>query len=829
MPPSNDFLVEPPSKRSFGRWFLPAALASVAGLVFAADFFEAVPSDERATFVGRQKCVVCHEQQATAYAGSDHDLAMDVASAETIVDGQFDDQKYTHPKSGIVSRMFREGGKYLVETEGPDGKPGRFEVKYVFGVHPLQQYMVEFVDGRVQVLSTAWDTNKKQWFDLHPEERIPHGDWLHWTKGGQNWNYMCADCHSTNLQKNFDLASNTYHTTWSEIDVSCEACHGPGSIHVAIKSSPSIIFNRIRHGTGLAELKNEAWSDGFWDKKKAQTAARKNELETCARCHARRLIAHADDFGQHDFLDCYDLTLLDGPEYHPDGQILDELYEYGSFLQSRMYREGVRCSDCHDPHSSRLKATGNQLCNRCHTQAKYDTTSHHHHKLGAAGAECVACHMPSKTYMEVDPRRDHSIRVPRPDLTLKIGTPNACQACHQAELAKDPAWAANHVEKWYGPKPQREPHYGEAIFAARAGRPEALPDLTRLAATPRAGDPANDPGPLVRASAVALLAQFAHADAYAAIRLALRDAEPLVRAAAVRAVDPGRSVDPGEMTAQLIGLLAPLLDDPIRLVRTEAARVLACVPAGDRKPEQLPRFAAVLEEWRAGRQATIDDAGSHLALGSVAFNLNDLATARRELSQAMSMRGLPLQAVQARMQMALLEHMQQRDADAERLYREAIAVLQGELDTVERERAEAVGERHAGLTRARDYERRVLGGAYFNLGLLMVEAQPEPRYAEAAEALSQAATHDRENAQIHYNYGLVLQRLGKLGDAEQSLSRAVQLAPRMPEYLLALLLIEAKRGSWATARQHARDLVNLDGRYQHVLVEIEQRARAAGQ
>ncbi len=124
------------------------------------------------------------------------------------------------------------------------------------------------------------------------------------------------------------------------------------------------------------------------------------------------------------------------PLYHADGQQRDEVYNWGSFLQSKMYASGVTCSDCHDPHSGKLRAEGNALCAACHLPSKYDAAAHHHHKPGSAGAACVACHMPTTTYMVVDPRHDHSLRVPRPDLSVKFGHAERLQRLsHQSRRA----------------------------------------------------------------------------------------------------------------------------------------------------------------------------------------------------------------------------------------------------------------------------------------------------------------------------------------------------------------------------------------------------------
>ncbi|MEX0612532.1 MAG: cytochrome c3 family protein, partial [Pirellulales bacterium] len=425
----------PASTARFTLLFTALAALAVGG-VLAWDWLSVVPSEAvaNASYVGRQTCAECHQAEHKLWLGSDHDLAMDLATDETVL-ADFNDTSFTY--HGVTTRFFRRDGKFVVNTEGFDGQHHDYVVKYTFGVRPLQQYMVAFPDGRVQVLRESWDVENKKWFYVTPpdvtDERIEPGDPLHWTGIAQNWNTTCADCHSTNLQKNYDSATDTYHTTFEEIDVSCEECHGPGGVHVDLARSWSPFWDR-RIGYGLPPLKS----------KNLQV-----QLETCAKCHSRRYQVHEDFRPGQPLLDFYEPALLSAGLYEADGQILDEVYEYGSFQQSRMHANRVRCSDCHEPHSLKLKFAGNQLCTQCHEPAKYDTPGHHHHAIGSAGAQCIECHMPSRLYMVIDERRDHSFRVPRPDVSAELGTPNACNDCH-TRPDETFQWAADAVLNWYG-------------------------------------------------------------------------------------------------------------------------------------------------------------------------------------------------------------------------------------------------------------------------------------------------------------------------------------------------------------------------------------------
>src|SRR5262245_58627642 len=453
---------------------------------------------------------------------------MDRATESSVL-GDFRDAELTH--HGITSRMFRRDGRFFVNTEGPDGKLADFEVTYVFGVDPLQQYMVEFdrpADmpeneiSRLQVLRISWDSRNKRWFHLDPpdvKERLDPSDELHWTGLAQRWNHMCADCHSTNLQKNFDVAEARYHTTFSEIDVSCEACHGPGSLHVQLATSKSLFWDRKR-GYALAKLKDPANNQ--------------LQIQACAPCHSRRRIVATGYTAGCNYYNYFQNEVLSPSAYHADGQILDEVYEYTSFMESKMYHKNIRCTDCHDPHTARLKHEKNQVCTSCHQHqpGKYDGEIHHRHRMNSTGAQCVECHMPQTTYMDVDPRRDHSLRVPRPDLSVQYGTPNACTRCHvrdevlpgdkeprasgqgaegqdlrkliareelkeyanwltaarrgdravKARLEQVDRWADATLDKWYGANRKKEPHFATALHAARQMTPDASEKLRKLLA-----------------------------------------------------------------------------------------------------------------------------------------------------------------------------------------------------------------------------------------------------------------------------------------------------------------------------------------------------------
>ncbi len=656
--------------RTVGLVIAILVVISICGY-FLADLYRESPEVVEASYVGRDSCVVCHTTQASLFHGSDHDLAMDLATDEFVL-ADFEDQSIEH--HGVTSRMFRDGKKYMINTEGPDGEMQDFEIKYVFGVRPLQQYMVE-IDrpdsakenevGRVQVLRVSWDTNRKHWFYLDPpdvSEKLDSDDPLHWTGITQNWNASCASCHSTDLKKNFNALANEYHTTFSEIDVSCEACHGPGGFHVELANRRSPFWDR-KHGFGLAKLKTESNIP---------------QIESCAPCHSRRTMV-VDGFQPGcNFDDYFATQLVAKPIYHADGQIRDEDYVYGSFAQSKMYHNGVRCSDCHDPHSTKVKFDNNTLCTSCHQHpaGKYDSPSHHHHEPGTPGASCVECHMPATTYMMVDARRDHSFRVPRPDLSVSLGTPNACTACHvdskkladresDKPLTQYLDWiiAAENgddvvgdelkrvneamleaTDKWYPSGPLKTKYY-EQIATGLSDLPQSVPSLLELANDVRV--PA-----ILRASALAQLMYEPSQKSLQAAMDSLNDPNPKVVSAALLRLDAeigqiNERMQYQSATNESEAEIRPIVEAVAKLflhdsprVRIEAARVFVSLRPQARMafsdPEQRHRFEKSLDELKRSLYLENDRAAYHMMLGGLHEMLGDLDRAKDDYRTAIS-------------------------------------------------------------------------------------------------------------------------------------------------------------------------------------------------
>lgn len=718
----------------------------------------AVPHPAAATFVGADACGGCHQDVYRAWRTSQHREAMQPADT-TSVKGRFDGSRFRY--DNVVSTFFQRDGRYWVRTDGPDGKLADFAIAYTFGVYPLQQYLIELPGGRFQALSIAWDTRPKsaggqRWFHLYPSEHIAHGDELHWTGRQQNWNFMCADCHSTNLRKNYDPASDTFKTTWSEIDVACEACHGPGSRHVTWAQQARASAGAAAGDNGLTvhltERRNVAWTIDAATMKPARSVPRQTsrEIDTCAQCHSRRS-QFADGYvpGAPP-LDFYEPATLEPSLYYADGQQRDEVYNHASFLQSRMAQAGVTCSDCHEPHSATLRATGNGVCAQCHAAARYDAPAHHHHQPASAGAACVECHMPARTYMQVDPRRDHSMRVPRPDLSVSIGVPNACTACHANRPA---AWAAVAVQKWLGRNARGFQDFANVFHDADGHRPGARPALLAIAAS------GLEP-PIVRASAFDRLAEFGASPSE--VSVGLHDADPLLRQRAVRVLE---SVAPAERAAAV-----PLLSDPVRAVRIAAARLLASSAAQLGGAERAA-FDRASGEVAAASRFQADRPESHVSYGVFLADQGRTREAEGEYRAAVR---LGPDFPPGYVNLAELLRTIGSEGEAERVLRD-------------------------GLVR-----NRLSPELHYALGLSLTRSH---RPAEAIVELKQASELAPSVGRFTYAYALAQNGSGQSAAAIGTLVSALARHPDDRDILLALISFERDAGRLAAARQHAAQLV----------------------
>ena len=691
------------------------------------------------------RCADCHAGEAAAWQGSHHDRAMEVASPDSVL-AAFDGQEIAVGAERFRPR--REGDRYVVEIDRA-GQQQRLTVAYTFGVAPLQQYLVPGPRGRFFVLPIAWDARSAEaggsrWILPGAEPDAPPGDAFHWTGVFSTWNAQCADCHSTGLEKRYDATIDRYETSAVALDVSCQACHGPGAAHVA-------------------------WADAAAAGEAAEPSsyATPAEIDACGPCHSRRRVVDAAATPGAPYAEHHDLATLTTGLYHPDGQIDDEVYVLGSFAQSRMHRAGVACGDCHDPHGLGLVREGNALCTGCHSEqgdtrfpaawGRFDDPSHHFHPEGGDGAACVSCHMAEKVYMGVDGRRDHSFRLPRPDLAEATGAPDACTGCHED---RSPDWAAAEIEARFGPERRRDPHYGEIFAAGRRALPAASAELARIAADP-------NEAAIVRASAVELLVAFGP-DAAAPLRDAVKDPSPWVRAAAARASD----ALPPPARPELLG---PLLTDPVRSVRDAAAFAGHVLPAEDWPDAFAEAARDAFLERQAGLEANRDLPEARLQLALLAEQRGRIGPAEREYRQALR---IAPGFVPAAANLSVLLNAAGRNADA-------LAVLDTALESSSRS-----GELH------------------YSRGLLRAETGSlDDAIADLRRASELLPVHPR----VLYNLGIAESRRGRRGPAEEALIRARNLAPQDPSILYALAAFYVSLQEWERALPWAEQLVSIVG------------------
>lgn len=783
-------MAPPPSRRSTPHGAAPrrrgllAALAAVfiaapfviAGLVLTPDEPIAQPA-ARPAFAGSASCAGCHAPQAASWHGSDHARAMMAATPQTVL-GDFSGQTVTDGRHTATFR--REDDRFIVRTDGPGGTVADFTVSETFGVDPLQQYLVLFPDDRRQPLPWAWDSRAREqggqrWYHLMPQEDLTAGDPLHWTGRDQTWNFMCASCHVTGAERGYDQSTDHYDTRWVELGVGCESCHGPGAAHVAWAQAGAPPDDpRARLPVALRDASGGAWrfaendprGIAHWDGP-PRTAAT-TEVETCAPCHARARPIVADPLPGSRFLDTHAPLLLTRGEYWADGHIQGEVFEWGSFTQSRMQRAGVTCSDCHNPHDGKLRAEGNAVCAQCHLPARFDTAEHHHHPAGGTGAQCTACHMPQATYMGVDRRHDHSFSVPRPDVAAQIGAPDACTSCHADQSQ---AWAAQRIADWFGPRRRDDPHWALAIEAGRQERPGADAGLAAIIND-------RDQPAIRRATALSLLPVPPTQASAGAVGAALLDAEPLVRATALRALE---GLDPRNRMHAV-----RFLDDPVRLVRIAAARVLAAVPREVLPEAARPAFDRAWEELIASERVAAERPEAQVNLAGLLAARGDMAGAEAAYRAALAL-----------------------DADH-------LAALVNYADFEARRGQLAAAEatlRHAVAAHPRAAE------AQYGLALALIRQR---RAAEALAPLAEAAALAPDQPRYAYVQALALNQLGRQAEAVAALDANLRHNPRHRESLIALATFARDRRDYAEAERRARQLLAINPNDREAVALLQQ-------
>ncbi|MCC7412895.1 MAG: ammonia-forming cytochrome c nitrite reductase subunit c552 [Gammaproteobacteria bacterium] len=718
------------------------------------------------TYVGSAACAACHAGEHAAWAGTQHALAMQAVAAGS-VQGDFNGARYERP--GLAVEFTRAAGDPVVRifTRPFAANADERRPAFVIGVEPLQQYLLPLDGGRLQAFTIAWDTRPataggQRWFDLQPGVDPEPGGLLHWAGPGYNWNHQCADCHTTGFRKRYDVGTRRYDSRYAELGVGCEACHGPAARHLdwaRTGSGPDTSRAGRGFDFGFHERDGVSWRTDPVSALPQRSEPRTSETEIgiCARCHARRERIADGDAGAGPPGEQLRVALLVPPLYRADGQVADEVFVYGSFAQSRMYRAGVTCADCHDPHALTLRAPGNALCTRCHEPDRYEAYGHHFHPAGTPGSACVDCHMPATTFMGVDARREHAFRIPRPDLSPRLDTRDACTDCH---ADRSPAWAARILAARHPGTPPPAAIMAEAFAAAALGAPDAALRLQAVFAEP--GQSA-----LVRASAVARAANLRNRPALALIQTALGDPSPLVRRAAV---DAHADLPPAMRRAWLAALSA----DPVLDVRIAAAAALAGVRVGEIPAGQRPALAQATAELERRLRLDADRPEAYDALGRLRAAQGDTAGAEQAYREALR---LAPGFAPAAVNLADLYRELRRDTDGERLLRATLRA----------------NPAHAGLEHA--------------LGLLLVRAQ---RLDEATQALRRAARHGSDIPRYGFVYAVALYEQGLHTEAVAALDEVLQRHPWDAASLQSRVAYALADGDSRTARAALERLIRLE-------------------
>ncbi len=732
---------------------IPLLFISLASLLMSSN-------SQGAGYAGAEQCAGCHQQELAQWQGSHHDWAMKIATAETVL-GDFNNVIFSH--KGINSTFTRKDGNFYVNTLGANAEYQTFKIDYTFGVEPLQQYLIKFNDGRMQALTTAWDSRPKEqggqrWYQLMPNDMGEPGESLHWTGTYYNWNSRCAECHSTGVEKNYSMSTDSFATAWSDVNVACESCHGPGSDHIDwAKSGDQSGDNGLQ--VQYSEQVNWVIAEGMsiatpvGDPHQGATT----EIESCAACHSRRSKITSNPINNDSeggtFLDHYQLRTLDQGLYHADGQIDDEVYVYGSFLQSKMHQRGVTCSNCHNPHSLELKTQGNALCAGCHATKTYDTPRHHRHEqTNSTGSQCVNCHMPATTYMGVDPRRDHSMRVPRPDVAAQVGAPNACNMCH---TDKTNDWSISAIESWLGKRASSPDLAAQAIYAARTDAPDSNQQLIDLANNVTINE-------MARATALDLLGNYPNMSSYSAAQRQLKSDEPLLRIGALNAL----AFLPLQQRWQDI---SPLLNDPVRSVRLEATRLLIGIAGLDLN--QQTQFDQHVKRYIDALMVDADMPNGQLNLAAAYLAQGSNDKAEQAYQHALH---LDPQSVPARLNLADLYRIQGQEQQALKQLLQAQTLSANNATVV------------------------------FSLGLAQIRAK---QYTAGLKSLAKAATLAPENSHFSYVYGLALNGQGRSQEAIQVMTRALDRDSNNRNLLFALATINRDIGRLNHASAFAQRLV----------------------
>ncbi|MEN3943607.1 tetratricopeptide repeat protein [Prosthecobacter sp. SYSU 5D2] len=700
-----------------------------------------------AEYAGSQSCKECHAGEFEKWESSNHGLAERLPDDKLDLAGFEPPQAFKHGTQTTEAR--KKDGIYEILSLGFGGEKEAYPVQRVIGHEPLRQFLVEGERGRLHAMEACYDPKVRDWFNVYgDEDRVP-GEWGHWTGRGMVWNQMCASCHNTRVRKNYDLETDSYRTSMTELTVSCESCHGPMKAHDD--------WQREYKDSGKKDPTLVEWS-------------RDQHVENCAGCHARRGEITGDFVPGDSFWDHYLLTITDHTDvYYPDGQIRDENYEFASFFSSRMYHAGVRCMDCHDMHSMKTVLPGNNLCMRCHTPGGFPNAPvilpemHSFHQAKSTGNECINCHMPQTTYMQRDPRHDHGFTIPDPLLTKEYGVPNACNKCHTDQTVD---WALEATNQWYGEKMNRKTRTRAITIAkARQGNPEARDELLALLES--------DEIPHWKASATLLLDRWmSEPQVQQAVAKQLEHEHPLVRQSAARMLEPVLQ------ESSLRQATEKLLEDPVRSVRVTAAWSLR---------DRLNLDSAAGMDLQHMLRLNADQPSGQMQMGQFYYAIRDVPRAIKHMQTAIDW---DPNSPPFHHDLAMLYSAAGNTPKVIEKLRDAIKLApnEGQYHYELGLALSETGDMEATVAALKECVRvaPMYARAWYNLGLAL---NGLGRTAEAMDALRRGEAADPRDPGIPYARATILAQLGQKQEAIAATQKALSINPGFQEARQLLMML----------------------------------------
>lgn len=551
-------------------------------------------------FMGSESCRECHENFYQLWEPSYHGQAMMPINAQFVQKHQLPNSNPINVEGHQFTVEFKDSTMTMYERDG-DKLIKEYEVLWAMGGHNVYCFLTPFEKGKLQNIPLAYDANRKQWFN-YPEAGIrhfndgsPEDEALPWKDDMFAFNTGCYSCHISQLSTNFDLETETYHTTWREAGINCETCHGPAGEHIRI-------FKNLKEGEEAEELGLISTS----------VFTQEQNNDACAPCHAKMTPITPSYMPGDKYFDNYNITTLEDRDFYVDGRDLGENYTMTGWMMNPCIEGGeLHCVTCHTSSGrDRNKENPDQGCLQCHNNRNEDLETHTGHPK-ELGLTCLSCHMPKREFVGHFLRSDHSFRPPMPEATIKFGSPNACNDCH---TDKTPQWANEIVKKRANGNYQEETlKWAQLIKEARDMDWENVEKMYAYINNPETNE-------VVANSFVRLLGNFSGESKTPVLLEALNNKSELVRSSAAYGL---AGIDTEEVKTALI----KACQDEIRLVRIQAANALIAFAPERFSPEEQAVLDKAEAEYVTSMTSRLDNWSNHYNLGIYHQNKGDAQSA----------------------------------------------------------------------------------------------------------------------------------------------------------------------------------------------------------